>query len=284
MSDQQYTPLKLRSTVDQYEYNIAFYREGKNSALFLHYHDYYEFVIYLGAEPVKYLVSDHEYQVSFGDIIVCDLFDEHMMLCEENERHMRFSVGLSSSFLLACSAGKDNLMQLFNRESSIYPVIPVGAYGIHKYLEPIETLERHSLTYGQIIFEKSILHQILAYLYDDFLQSSSGIPVSTHKDYLVRELIDFINQHLSENLSLEMLANATNYNPAYLCRIFKTITNNTLSHYIADKRINTAILMMGQGISLAEISAQVGFKNYSTFYKAFKKLTGIGPEDYYKMH
>ena len=126
---------------------------------------------------------------------------------------------------------------------------------------------------GQIIYEKAILHQLLAYMYDDFLHVSNGTLVITHKDNLVRELIEYINLHLGEELSLETLASATNYNPTYLCRIFKDITKSTLSRYITEKRINTAILLMGHGRSLSEISVRVGFKNYSSFYKAFKKLT-----------
>ena len=148
MPAQRYTPLKLRSTVDKYEYNIAFYKAGDNPAHFLHYHDFYEFVIYMGAELATYRVSDQEYTLSFGDIIVCDLFDEHMLLCEHNEQHMRFSVGLSSSFVLSCSAAKDNLLQIFNRDSSSYPILHIGAYGIYKYLELIDALQKHSQEHG----------------------------------------------------------------------------------------------------------------------------------------
>ncbi|MGE4353376.1 MAG: AraC family transcriptional regulator [Oscillospiraceae bacterium] len=284
MSNRHASPSKLRSTVDQYEFNIALYKTGENPANFLHYHDYYEFVIYLGAVPVMYHVSGQDYTISFGDVIVCDLFDEHMLLCAQNDQHRRFSVGISPNFVLSCSAGTDNLLQIFNRNSKSYPIMHIGSFEMHKYLDLIEVLQSRTLKHGQIIYEKAILHQFLALLYEDFFHTNNGIMISTRKDSLVRELIDYINLHLSEELSLEALSNATNYNAAYLCRIFKDITNNTLSRYITEKRINTAILMMGDGRSLSEISLEVGFRNYSSFYKAFKKITGIGPEDYHRTH
>ena len=277
--------LQLRSAVDQDEYDIALHQSGSNSAYFLHYHDYYEFVIYLGAFPATYQVAGRNYSITFGDIIICDLFDKHIFLFTQNDQHMRFSVGMSSNFVISCSAGKDNLLQIFSRNSNSYPILHIGAVEIHKYLNLIEAVQNCALKYGQIIYKRAILHQILAYLYDDFLHINGCTAIaSTPQDKLVTELISYINLHLNNDLSLETLSRKTNYNATYLCRVFKNITHGTLTHYISEKRINSAILLMDKNYSLTEISVQVGFRNYSSFYKTFKKIVGTGPEGYYKTH
>lgn len=275
---------KLSSTVDKYGFNIALHQSGENPAYFLHYHDYCEFVIYLGSSPGTYQVNGENYPISFGDIVVCDVLDEHIFLFEHNCQHMRFSVGLSLSFILACSAGKDNLLQIFSHNSTSYPVLHIGAVEIYRYLNLINAVQSCALKHGQTVYKQAILHQMLAFLYDDFLRVNNGAVVNAPQDCLVRKLIDLINLHLGEDLSLKVLAHETHYNAAYLCRVFKEITHGTLTSYIAKKRINMAALLMGSGCSLSEISMQVGFQNYSSFYKTFKKITGIGPNEYYQAH
>lgn len=89
------------------------------------------------------------------------------------------------------------------------------------------------------------------------------------------ELINYINLHIGEDLSLKTLGRVTNYNPTYLSRTFKSITRSTLKLYIDEKRINTATLLMGKGTPLTEIAMEVGFQNYCTFYNTFRRIMGV---------
>ena len=102
----------------------------------------------------------------------------------------------------------------------------------------------------------------------------------TRQDTLVCELVNYINLHIGEDLSLKTLGRVTNYNPTYLSRTFKNITRSPLKTYMDEKRINTAKVLMSRDGPLAEIAMQVGFQNYSTFYNTFKRLTGVSPERY----
>ena len=271
---------RFSNNTDQYGYDAAFHREGPNLAAFLHVHDFFEFVVYLGQEPIQYRVADREYRAEFGDILVCDMLDEHMLLCDSNEHHMRFSVGLSFSFVMACSTKDDNLLQIFSRNSNCYPVLHVGPLAIHKYVELIHQFEACPLQHGKTVFQQAILHQILAYLQDDFLRVNGAGTTITRQDTLVCELVNYINLHIGEDLSLKALGRITNYNPTYLSRTFKNMTHSPLKVYIDEKRISTAKLLMARALPLAEIAAQVGFQNYSTFYNTFKRLAGRSPENY----
>ena len=109
-----------------------------------------------------------------------------------------------------------------------------------------------------------------------------GTAALTRQDSLVCELINYINLHIGEDLSLETLGQVTNYNPTYLSRIFKNATHNTLKSYIDEKRIQTATLLIGKGMTLSEIATEVGFQNYCTFYNTFRRISGESPENYSK--
>ncbi len=270
------------NNTDQFGFDAELHQTGKNKAPLFHFHDFYEFVIYLGKEPAKYRLLDQEYEINFGDIVRCDLMDEHMWLIRDNDQHMRFSVGLTFNFVMSCSTKNDNLIQIFSRNGNSYPVLHLGSLDIHKYIDLINAFQDCSLEHGKMVFQLGILHQMLAYLQDDFLRFNSGGAPLTRQDNLVCELINYINLHIGEDLSLKTLGRVTNYNPTYLSRTFKNITRSTLKLYIDEKRINTATLLMGKGTPLTEIAMEVGFQNYCTFYNTFRRIMGVSPESYAK--
>lgn len=270
------------NNTDRFGFDAELHQDGKNKAPMLHFHDFYEYVIYLGKEPARYRLLDREYEVNFGDIVRCDLMDEHVWLVNENERHMRFCVGLTFHFVMSCSTKEDKLIQIFSRNGSSYPVLHLGSLDIHKYIDLINAYQDCSLEHGRSVFQLGILHQMLAYLQDDFLRLNSGGAVLTRQDNLVCELINYINLHLGEDLSLKTLGKVTSYNPTYLSRTFKNMTRSTLKLYIDQKRIHTATLLMGKGAPLTEIAMEVGFQNYCTFYNTFRRIMGVSPESYAK--
>jgi len=270
------------NNTDQFGFDAELHQSGHNKAPLLHFHDFYEFNIYLGKEPARYRLLDKEYEVNFGDIVRCDLMDEHMWLIKDNEQHMRFTVGLTFNFVMSCSTKNDNLIQIFSRNGNNYPVLHLGSLDIHKYIDLINAFQDCSLEHGKMVFQLGILHQMLAYLQDDFLRFNSDGATLTRQDTLVCELINYINLHIGEDLSLKTLGKVTNYNPTYLSRTFKNITHSTLKLYIDEKRINTATLLMGKGTPLSEIAVEVGFQNYCTFYNTFRRIMGVSPESYAK--
>ena len=71
---------------------------------------------------------------------------------------------------------------------------------------------------------------------------------------MISQLINYINEHLSENLSLATLADQVSYSQYYVCRIFKKMTNKNLSSYILEKRIGEAGRPKRSGSTITVIS------------------------------
>lgn len=288
MAQKQILPSKtarhFSNNTKQFSFDAELYQSGKNKVPFMHFHDFYEFSIYLGKKPAGYRLFGQEYEVSFGDIVRCDLMDEHMWLLDDNAQGMRFTAGLTSSYVMSSSTVQDNLLQIFSRNGSSYPVLSIGALNAYRYIDLINDYQNCSLKHGKLVYQLGILHQMLAFLQDDFMEISSASDGSlTRQDNLVCELVNYINQHVGEDLSLENLGRITNYNPTYLSRTFKRATGNTLKSYIDEKRVQTAVLMIGKGMTLSEIAAEVGFQNYCTFYNVFRRIVGQSPESYHKV-
>lgn len=97
------------------------------------------------------------------------------------------------------------------------------------------------------------------------------------------KMLSYIDFHFAEPLTLKSLANSFHLNPNYCCSLFPKYTGQTFSQYITDIRINEAKkLLAASDLTLEEIAATVGFRDYFYFSKVFKKKCGLSPSTYRK--
>ncbi|MEK3726142.1 response regulator transcription factor [Paenibacillus sp. FSL H8-0034] len=97
----------------------------------------------------------------------------------------------------------------------------------------------------------------------------------------ISQAVQFIMDHYASNISLEMAASAINLNSSYLSRLFKEETQMTFTEYLNRVRIKSSCLLMESGsYSMKHISSQVGFTNYTYFFKVFKIIMGMTPQVY----
>lgn len=100
-----------------------------------------------------------------------------------------------------------------------------------------------------------------------------------HSDRL-GPVFTYIDNHITEDLSLEHLSGQFFLTPSYLCRIFKKDTGTTIHKYITARRITLAKDLLTQGYSVTEACTQSGFKDYNGFLKSFVNSVGISPKKY----
>ncbi len=96
---------------------------------------------------------------------------------------------------------------------------------------------------------------------------------------IVKDTIVYINEHLSENLSLDVIAKAMFSNKSYINKRFNAIMGCTVWDYIIRKRVFAAQQKLYIAKSVSEAFAHSGFNDYSTFFRAYKKCTGLSPSD-----
>lgn len=91
----------------------------------------------------------------------------------------------------------------------------------------------------------------------------------------------YIQNHLTENLSLEIAAKEVNMSQSYFSHIFKTEMKISFVDYVNQLRIQRAcLLLQNHKLKVNEIAAQVGIENYNYFSVLFKKVTGVSPVSY----
>lgn len=99
-----------------------------------------------------------------------------------------------------------------------------------------------------------------------------------HMIYIIHE---YIEHHLSEDISLSVLAEQVYLNPVYLSRAYKQKTGQNISKYIADCRIQKAKDMLkSPNLKINEIAYGIGYESPAHFSRIFKKATGYSPIEY----
>ncbi|MCQ2482774.1 MAG: AraC family transcriptional regulator [Clostridia bacterium] len=97
--------------------------------------------------------------------------------------------------------------------------------------------------------------------------------------------IDYIREHIQDNLTVENIAISLSLNPSYLSKLFKQEMDITISQYIRKEKINIAQNMLRHlDESSLNIANFLGFSSQSHFIQVFKKETGYTPEDYRKKY
>ncbi len=119
-------------------------------------------------------------------------------------------------------------------------------------------------------------------VFGEYMDSISMLGMVRHRDS-IEKAIEYINENYEERLTLEDVADHVYLSSTYFSRIFNQELGMSFNGYLNKVRIDKAkALLLHGNMSLADISATVGFIDQSYFTKVFKKLTGMTPNEYRK--
>ena len=99
----------------------------------------------------------------------------------------------------------------------------------------------------------------------------------------VQLMQDYINEHLTEPITLRMLASAANYSPWHSSRIFKELTGKTPFEYIRALRLSrAAVKLRSEDAKIIDVAFDFVFDSHEGFTRAFSKQFGMSPNYYRK--
>ena len=98
---------------------------------------------------------------------------------------------------------------------------------------------------------------------------------------LVRDVLEYVKNHITEGLMLENVAAQFYVSPNYLSTLIRKETGITYRQHVINAKIDVSKHMLDDTrMRVEDISYAIGYENYISFYNAFKKLEGISPTEY----
>ncbi|MBQ3427048.1 MAG: helix-turn-helix transcriptional regulator [Clostridia bacterium] len=258
-----------------YMYNLNFSRCYDFNS---HMHNCYEFIHIINGQLI-YTVEGTEYMLSDGDIIMTRPDELHSFSfpneCDYRREFLHIYPGFIKDYPELTQKLNDRKAGNYNRIPSEY----VTKYGIDKLFDSMEECCDHADADTDLL--------MLAYTIELIVKISRILITEVFKEHTpvtnkkASAVCRYIDHHCFEQITVENIANELFVSPGHLCRLFKSETGMTIKTYLNMRRITRAKNMIMEGHSIMKnIYPACGYNDYSTFYRAFVKYTGISPESF----
>lgn len=134
------------------------------------------------------------------------------------------------------------------------------------------------------IENKYYLYEILSYFSDQFEMFINAIGGNS-SDSVLDDILYYIDHNYADSLKLETIAPMFGYNSSYLGKLFTQRMGKPFNNYLDEIRIQHSMdYLVSSQRKIYEIAALCGYKNVNYFHQKFKKVTGLSPAEYRKLH
>ncbi|MDD3411262.1 MAG: AraC family transcriptional regulator, partial [Eubacteriales bacterium] len=99
----------------------------------------------------------------------------------------------------------------------------------------------------------------------------------------IDSILLYLNQHFTADLTLQSIADRFFLSRDYCNRLFHKSTGMTVMYYVKYSRVLYARQLLADGMSATDAAAKSGFQDYSSFYRAYRRVTGRSPSDDYQV-
>jgi len=247
----------------------------------MHIHDCYE-IYYSISGGKQFLIDNRFYDINPGDLFIINQFESHYLTQINNMVHERIIISIHPDFLKEISTIQTDLSYCFTERNQVFNHrISLNKEQQHRFLYFIGKITT-SNEFGSDIIERVAFMELMVLLNSLFINNNRSEIVDSNFQYnqQVQEILTYINQHITETITVERLAEQFYLSTSYICRIFKATTGTTINKYINARRITIAKSLLTMGFGVSEVCEKCGFNDYSNFLKAFTKAVGISPKKY----
>ena len=270
-------PVQLHQRLNRRGYEIFRTRDTYSGERMPHSHDFYE-VNLIWSGSMHYQVGERVYHLTNGDILLLAPGQEH---CRAQEAELgpceRVVLWLDRTSLQQfCAFGVDP-SECF-RDSTCLRFDNEQTMRIGELLDRCMR-ENESEEFGASMMADTAMIQAMI-LINRLHRRMARSERRGQSGSLVGRVLEYINNHFSEELTLDGLAARFFISKYHLSREFGRIVGIPVHRYIIQKRLVVAKQMLSEGRSSSMVYQHCGFGDYSNFYRAFRNEYGISPKDY----
>lgn len=245
-----------------------------------HLHNCFEILFILKGE-MDYFIDHSVYHLQRGSLLNINTKEIHMGNINSDSEIEYAVMHFHPEIFSGINLPGINLLECFvNRNMGENNIILLEEEKIENFITEVEelTFYMNDKAYGapaQTVLSLAKILIMINQIYQKQVPHVSKSMVTTSE--LLKQIISFIDAHLTSELSLDTIAKEFSFQKDYLNRVFKKETGDTLHNYIVSKRISLSVKLLAEGKTIVEASKESGFNDYAHFIRTFKKITGYTP-------
>lgn len=255
-----------------------------------HWHKEIE-IILIRSGIVNLGVSDDPIQAKAKDVIIIGSGEIHYVLASAQSERLVFQFDFS--FFQELTILKNTEYSLYDLFASIQNNSQLWSEKLHT--EVIELLEKIYEEYcaqreGYVYAIKGYLCMLVTLLYrnlkDSKKQEQNHMDITSNRTLeMMDQIFRYVEDHYSENMMLEDVADAVGFSTYYFTKFFKKNTGKTFITFLNEYRVEKAKwILLNEDISVNELIERTGFGSSKTFYRVFKQITGVAPSIFKQEH
>ncbi len=239
-----------------------------------HYHDFHKIIVFISGK-VTYHIEGKAYHLKPRDILLVSQGAIHKPEIDPSIPYERYI------FWIRDDISRPELNTCFQKANDRSFNLVRADSGLQEHLKDLlpeieETFQ--NIRFGDEALKEALFTQFMVYINRIFLRTSNTPDKKSYSsDSQVEQLLKYINRNLTENLSIDQLAERFFLSKYHMMRKFKNETGYTIHNYIISKRLLMARSLISQGTPVMKAAENSGFRDYTTFVRSYKKQFGKSP-------
>lgn len=259
------------------DFRLFHLKDARGATMEFHYHEFCKVVMLVSGQG-NYTVEDQHYTLQAGDILLIGNHQVHRPEFARGTEYERIILYISPEFLQKQSTEECRLEELFDGAHG--HVLRLEERKYKRLFERARELEEEltEASYGSSVMAGSMLLQLLVKLGRNRAQGRlqpAERPVVS--DERIGQMLHYLDDHLTEDITIEALAEQFFISKYHMMRLFKRETGQSVYEYLTERRLFFARELIRQGVSATESCFQTGFGSYSSFTRAYGKRFGTTP-------
>lgn len=242
-----------------------------------HYHEFCKILLLVSGSG-SYVVEGKRYLLQPGDAVLVGSHCVHSPEFESGTPYERIILYLSPEFLQRESVPECDLSECFSGQRG--HVLRLEEPQQKQLFALAAALERElsGNEYGRVILSTAYVLRLLVEISRNLRREDTQQPGPIlPKNDRILEIIRYIDAHLSEDLTIDDLAERFYLSKYHMMRSFRRETGSTIHAYLSERRLMLARDYISQGLGATDACYRSGFRSYSSFTRAYGKRFGTTP-------
>lgn len=237
----------------------------KQKEYMVHSHNYCEILLFLRGDA-DYFVDGKQYRLKPYDLILIPKRTTHCLILNSAAPYENYVIHFY-----------DSLLYLKHREKLFLPPTIFNIKADRELLDLFSSFDRCHERYAKEDFQHTaqcLCQNIVTYFC--YMERVPAVSMGT-SGRLIPNIVQYIDSHLTEELTADVLAKEFSISRSYLQNMFSSEMKQGLKQYVMVRKVKAAQNEILNGTAVGDVALRYGFRDYSTFFRLYKKVFGISP-------